>query len=252
MSPIPARRFHMLDALRGLLLVNMIAYHGIWDLVYLLGFRMDWYTGLPGYLWQQWICWSFVLLSGFCWSFSRRHLRRGGLVFGAGLVVMLVTNLLMPENRVLFGILTCMGSCMLLMIPAEGVLRHLPAGLGLALSFGAFLLLRNCPQGSLGFENFVLAALPESLYRNLATAWLGFPPPSFWSTDYFPVIPWFFLFGTGYFLNRLLAGKEGIEKFLARGNVPVLDFLGRHSLVVYLIHQPLLYGLCMGLQFVMR
>ena len=58
-------RLHLLDAFRGFLLLHMIAFHGMWNLVYLFGVRAPWYTAAPGYIWQQFICWSFILLSGF-------------------------------------------------------------------------------------------------------------------------------------------------------------------------------------------
>lgn len=236
-------RLHLLDALRGFLLLNMIAYHGLWNLVYLFGVRAPWYTGRPGYLWQQFICWSFILLSGYCWSMSRSHLKRGLLVFGGGAVVSLVTCILMPENRILFGILTCIGSCVLLMQPLEKPLRKIPMGTGLALSFLLFLLLRNCPEGSLGFEKWIICDLPHWLYRNNLTAYVGFPHPGFYSTDYFPLLPWLFLFVTGYFLHRVTNSKGWDMQLFARGKVPLLNWLGCHSLLVYLLHQPVLYGL---------
>ena len=93
-------RLHLLDALRGFLLINMIGYHCMWNLVYLFGVKAPWYRALPGYLWQQFICWSFILLAGFCWSMSRSHIRRGLLVFGGGAIVSLVTCVFMPENRI--------------------------------------------------------------------------------------------------------------------------------------------------------
>ena len=237
------QRLHFLDALRGFTLINMIAFHGLWNLVYLFGIKADWYTGTPGYLWQQWICWTFITLSGFCWSFSRNHLKRGAMVFGGGLVVTAATCIAMPESRIVFGVLTCIGSCMLLMIPGEKLLKKVPAALGLAVSFALFLLLRNVSSGSLGFEGWVLCHLPGSLYRNLLTAYLGFPHPGFFSTDYFPLIPWLFLFMTGYFLFRVLDERKLNGKLFARGQLPVLNWLGRHSLIVYLLHQPILYGL---------
>jgi uncharacterized membrane protein len=239
------QRLHFLDALRGFTLINMIAFHGLWNLVYLFGLKARWYVGTPGYLWQQWICWTFITLSGFCWSFSRNHLKRGAMVFGGGLIVTAATCIAMPESRIVFGVLTCIGSCMLLMIPAEKLLKKVPAVVGLAVSFGLFVLLRNVSTGSLGFEGLLLCPLPDSLYRNLLTAYLGFPPRSFFSTDYFPLLPWFFLFVTGYFLFRLLDSRHLNEKLFAKGNVPVLNWLGRHSLIVYLLHQPILYGLCL-------
>ena len=239
------QRLHLLDALRGFTLIHMIAFHGLWNLVFLFGIRMDWYTGTPGYLWQQWICWTFILLSGFCFQLSRNHLKRGLLVFGGGLLVTAATCIAMPDSRIVFGVLTCIGSCMLLLIPAEKLLKKVPAVVGLALSFGLFLLLRNVNDRSLGFEGWVICPLPESLYQNLLTAYLGFPPRGFFSTDYFPLLPWFFLFVTGYFLFRLLDTKNLNERLFAKGKVPVLNWLGRHSLIVYLLHQPLLYGLCL-------
>lgn len=239
------QRLHFLDALRGFTLLHMIAFHGMWNLVYLFGVRAPWYTGTPGYLWQQWICWTFILLSGFCWSFSRNHLKRGLTVFGGGLIVTAVTCLVMWDSRIVFGVLTCIGSCMLLLIPLEKWLKKVPAPFGLAVSFGLFLLLRNINSGSLGFEGWAVCQLPASLYRNLVTAYLGFPPRSFFSTDYFPLFPWLFLFVTGFFLYRVLDRRGLNEKLFARGQVPLLNWLGRHSLIVYLLHQPVLYGLCL-------
>ncbi len=248
MEVITKTRLHLLDAFRGFLLIHMIAYHGMWDLVYLFGLKAPWYTGSAGYLWQQFICWSFILLSGFCWAMSRSHAKRGLLVFGGGAVVSLVTILLMPQNRILFGILTCIGSCVLLMIIAEKLLKNVPAAAGLGVSFGLFLLLRNIPSGALGFESHVICLLPETLYRDLFTAYLGFPPRGFFSADYFPLFPWFFLFVTGYFLHRITNEKGWNERLFARGQFPLLNWIGRHSLLIYLLHQPILSGICMLLQ----
>ena len=238
-------RLHLLDALRGFLLIHMIAYHGMWNLVYLFGVRAPWYKAAPGYIWQQFICWSFILLSGFCWSMSRSHLKRGLLVFGGGMIVSAVTCALMSQNRILFGILTCIGSCMLLMIPLEKLWREFSAPWGAALSFALFLILRNCPGGTLGFERFVVCRLPDWLYQNHLTAYLGFPHAAFYSTDYFPLLPWFFLFATGYFLYRITTSAGWNEKLFSRGRFPLLNRLGRNSLLVYLLHQPVLYGLSM-------
>ena len=225
------QRLHFLDTLRGFTLLNMIAFHGLWNLVYLFGIRADWYTGTPGYLWQQWICWTFILLSGFCCSFSRNAIKRGMIVFDCGILVTVVTSVFMPEALILFGVLTCIGSCMLIMAYCK--------------NFGLFVLLRNVSSGSLGFEGWVICPLPEALYRNIFTAYLGFPPRKFFSTDYFPLLPWFFLFVTGYFLFRLLEERDLTQRLFSRGQIPVLNWLGRHSLLIYLLHQPILYGLCL-------
>lgn len=235
------RRWAALDNLRGLTLLSMIAYHACWDMVWIFGADWSWYRSAAAYAWQQSICWTFILLSGFCWPMGSRPLRRGLEVFGGGVLVTAATLLFMPPNRIVFGVLTLLGTCMLVMIPLERGLRHVPSWAGLAGSGLLFVLLRNVNGGFLGFEGLRFLALPSWLYRNLATAFLGFPPGDFYSTDYFPMLPWFFLFLTGYFFNRLWRDHRRIR---AGGNrIPLLSALGRCSLPVYLLHQPVVYGI---------
>ena len=77
-----AARYRLLDELRGLDLISMMLYHGMWDVVFLFGVAQKWYTGRPGFVWQQSICWVFILLSGFCLPLGHRPLRRGLLPQG--------------------------------------------------------------------------------------------------------------------------------------------------------------------------
>lgn len=192
-------RYALLDELRGLDLVSMMLYHGCWDLVNLFGIQADWYYGLPGHLWQQSICWVFILLSGFCVQLGHHTLRRGAQVFGAGALVTAVTLLFMPEDRVIFGVLTLLGSAMLLTGLLEKPLRHIPPAAGFAISAVLFALTRNVSAGYLGFGSLRLW-LPQTLYANCVTAYFGFYPWWFYSTDYFALLPWLFLFWAGYFL----------------------------------------------------
>ena len=93
-------RYALLDELRGLDLLSMIGYHACWDLIFLFGMSAAWYTGWQGHLWQQSICWVFILLSGFCLPLGHRPLRRGLIVSGAGVLVTAVTLLFMPEDQI--------------------------------------------------------------------------------------------------------------------------------------------------------
>ena len=243
MENVTRRRLHLLDGIRGVVLVSMIVYHFSWNMVYLYGARWMWYRSNAAYWWQQSICWTFILLSGFCWSMGRNHLKRGLMVFSGGALVTLVTLVFMPQNRVVFGVLTLIGSAMLLMIPVEKLVRNVPAEIGVGLSFALFLLVRNINKGYLGFEGVNLIALPDSWYENLLTTYLGFPAPAFYSTDYFSLFPWFFLFVTGYFLYHVCRKKRLLDASVWEIKVPFADYLGKHSLLVYLLHQPVLYAL---------
>ena len=76
-------RYPQLDILRGFALTNMVCYHALWDLVNLHGLELSWYDGWPVFLWQQFICWSFILLAGVCQPFSRRPVRHGVMLLAA-------------------------------------------------------------------------------------------------------------------------------------------------------------------------
>lgn len=230
-------RHHDIDTVRGCALVSMIAYHGCWDLVYLWGFDWPWYRSFGAYLWQQSICWTFILLSGYCFYLGRRPFRRGFVTFAAGAIVSAVTAVVLPEGPVICGVLTFLGLASMVTAPLKAAFRRIPPRLGLVLSFGGFLMLRDVNEGYLGFEGLRFAAVPQG--RNLFHAVLGFPPPAFHSSDYFAVLPWIFLFWTGLFLSRLRPERDDL---LSRP-VPVVTAMGRRSLLVYLAHQPLLYAL---------
>ena len=280
-------RLALLDSLRGITLISMILYHACWDAVYILGMDWPWYRSRAGFVWQQSICWTFILLSGFCVPFSKRLLRRGLEVFSAGALVMLVTNLVLPEDRVIFGVLTLIGSCMLMMvpvrkaaetsatIPSSGDAVHGPSArdsatdsardsasgsnvaskkravIAFAVFAALFILFRDVNQGMIGtgllhriipLIPLVTVRVPEFLYRNLFTAYLGFPAPGFYSTDYFALLPWAFLYLCGYELHMIFRATGAIDAPILRKGFEPLAFLGRNSLLIYLLHQPVLYA----------
>lgn len=234
-----AARYRLLDELRGLDLISMMLYHGMWDVVFLFGVTQKWYTGLPGFVWQQSICWVFLLLSGFCLPLGHHPFRRGAVVFGAGALVTAVTLLFLPEDVVWFGVLTLLGSSMLLTAALDPLFRRVPPSAGVAVS--ALLFWVTYPTMN-GFWNLPgrRLALPQALYASWPTAYLGFMPKSFFSTDYFPLLPWLFLFWVGYFLHHLVG--RGRLAPLRRSVCPPLGWMGRHSLVLYLLHQPVILG----------
>lgn len=281
---VPGRhggRLETLDLLRGLTLISMIIYHGMWDFLYLSDSGASftalrtWYEGTGGHLWQQSICRTFILLSGFCVPFSRRIFRRGLEVSAGGIAVSAVTVIALYEDRVLFGVLSFLGAAMLV----SGILEHFFAGglkndpesglkrqlTGAVVCLFLFHVTRWINHGYLRLGPWIRLNLPAGLYTFGSGAFpgyvltgLGFPMRDFFSTDYFSFLPWFFLFRAGFFLNRVLAaagsgaeagrgtentqsGNRIYDSPLFHLKLPFLNLIGRHSLPVYLLHQPLLY-----------
>ena len=142
-----ATRYYALDGIRGLALLNMITYHAVWDLVYLFDINLQWYQSEGTYIWQQCICWTFIFLSGFCEPLGKKKMKRGIIIFSFGFLIVVTTLIALPQNRVRFGVLTLIGSCMLLMIPAEKVLQKCRPLHGLIFSITLFLLTKNVNQG---------------------------------------------------------------------------------------------------------
>ncbi len=235
------QRYAILDNLRGLILISMIVYHAVWDLVYIFDNDWRWYESDVAFLWQQSICWGFILLSGFCFPLGKHKLKRGLTVFGAGALVTVVTCLVMPENRVVFGVLTMLGSAMLLIIPLEKILKKCNPLIGLCVVFSLFVITVNINKGTLGVGPWKICTLPDAWYANLFTAYIGFKPRGFFSTDYFSLFPWIFLFMSGYFVHGIFVKYHLLERLQTK-EIKGLGWMGKQSLLIYMLHQPVIYG----------
>lgn len=238
-KPAPKPRVRLLDMLRGFSVVSMVAYHTMYDLVYFFGVvDAPWYRGWPGYLWQQSICWVFILVAGASLHYGRSPARHGLIVLGCALALTAVTAIIGPPMLVAFGVLHMLGCSMLLFALLRRPLQRVPAVWGLAASFLLFALTKGLPYGYLGFLDIPLWELPTGLYTTGFLFPLGLPGPGFYSSDYFPLIPWFFLLTTGYYGWALLKKRVPATP---PGKNP-LEWTGRHSLIIYMAHQPVIYG----------
>ena len=201
-------RYHALDELRGLVFISMVLYHGMWDLVYMFGVDVPWY-GVPSAMYGSRAFagrLSCCPASASVWG--GKNTATPGIVFGAGLLVTAVTCLVLPEDRVVFGVLTFLGTASFVATVCSPLLSRCRPLPGFLISAFLFVLTRNVNSGFAGFEGWQFMKLPEGLYQNLGTAFFGFPPADFYSTDYFSFLPWIFLFLCGCFLGRFVLHSE--------------------------------------------
>lgn len=235
------QRLHSLDLLRGLLFLNMVAYHFLYDWVYIFQQPCPFMSQLGAYLWQQLICSGFILLAGCCCTLSRHPARHGARILFCGMLVTLVTWLVTPQEQILFGILHFTGLAYLLTAWLQPLLCKLPALPALLGAFLLFALTKGIYAGYLGFFDLALWPLPDWLYQQPFLFILGLPHDSFSSGDYFPLLPWIFLFFTAYWGGPLLLRTNAFQR-ISTCRAPVLNWIGRNTLVLYLLHQPILYG----------
>lgn len=233
-------RYYKLDFIRGFALVNMIIYHMLWDLVYIFDTKMLWYESNLGFYWQQVICCTFIFLSGFCWKMGKHKFKRGLTVLGASFVITAVTAITMPENIILFGVLSLLGSSAILMIPFERIAKRINAYVGFFIFIILFLLTKEISNGTLSVFGKTFLRIREDFYLNNFTAYLGFPTKDFASADYFPIFPWIFLYIAGYFMS-IFAQKREWFKYLEKSIFKPIEWCGKHSLIIYMLHQPVVY-----------
>lgn len=237
-------RIQWLDTIRGITIISMVLYHWVWDMVYIAGADWPWFQSDFAYMWQQSICWSFILLSGFCWSLGKNKWKHGLVVSAGGLLVSIVTFIFTPGERIVFGVLTFLGAAMLLMIPLEKMLHKVPEKIGFMVSFLFFLFTKGINNGYLGIGEIELIKLPKYLYhQGYIMTFLGWRDDSVFTTDYFSLIPWIFLFMAGYFIYEILKGYKWLDKkkICSKKIIP-FHVIGRYSLEIYLLHQPIIYG----------
>ena len=143
------QRLWQLDALRGLALLNMLAYHAMYDWVYVFGHAGSWYNiGAAGcHVWQQYICWSFILLSGYSFTLARRPLKNGLIVAGCAAVLTVVTVGFVPSESIWFGVLHLNAAAVLLSCLIKPLLDKIPAVPGLLGSAMLFALTNQLPWG---------------------------------------------------------------------------------------------------------
>lgn len=241
-SEFSGQRFRLLDGIRGICVLGMVIYHTLFDIaalsgnlggesfLHLLDFVRDFGASL------------FILISGFCFSFGSHRLKRFLMLFIGGLTVSAVTFFVMPQAGVVFGILTFMAVSGALMIGLDKLFRYIPPVLGMIISLVSFVILFKMNYGYLGTSQTVMFVMPRFLYQNYFTAFFGFPFEGFSSGDYYPLLPWLFIYFFGYFLQKFTANKEKLCSFL-KIKIPFFDLLGRKSFYIYLAHQPIIFGL---------
>ena len=228
--------------LRGYTVISMIAFHAVYDIAYLYGFAVPWFTvGPMRELWRISISWVFLALAGWMTIHSRNNARRGCQYAVVAILVWIVTSIVRVDTPISFGIIYCMAACTLGFALLERTVLARPwsaRSLG-ALAGICMILALACYQ------------VPRARYGISGLAWLGFPSPGFASGDYYPLIPFGFIYLAGALLARAWRqqGTGAYPAWFASIHCAPLEVVGRHALLLYMVHQPVVLiclRLCLG------
>lgn len=241
-------RYFLIDGIRGFAIINMVIFHFLYDVFIVYGKNPFWY-GLPMiHIWQQMICQTFIFISGFVWQWGMEGNLWRGLRFNLyGFLISLITLTVIPSESIWFGILNFMGCAVLLMFPLQKASKKIPPVLGFGISFLLFVLCKQIPYGYIGIGDSMQIRIPEVFYSIKVLTPLGFPFSEFRSSDYFPILPWIFLYLCGYFFNGIFIRWDA-WKAIARWKIPFLSAMGSRTIWIYLLHQPVSMLVC-GLIF---
>ncbi len=222
----------------------MVGMHFLYDVNVVFGKEPGWYLRPEVRIWQQSICWTFILIAGISFHLGKkRNLQRGLFLNMCGLVITAVTVIAMPEEAIWFGILNFIGCAVLTTAVSERLLKRIPTVPGMLLCALLFMLFRNISSGVLEVGKSQIP-MPKELYQFRFLAPLGLPDLDFHSSDYFPMLPWYFLFLCGWYFGILFQRKEH-WKNVAKIKIPILSEIGKNTIWIYMLHQPVLMALCL-------
>lgn len=238
------------DVARGFSVISMVLFHFCYDLRFIYGFNLAFFKPPSQDIWRASISWTFLFIAGCMCSFSRNGLKRALRYLTAAAAVYVVTTIVAVDVPISFGIIFCMGASTLIesILARCGIeLKGLPTA---AILFLAFLACQGVTRGHIGLGPLMLH-LPRALYVTPYLSFLGFPGGGFASGDYYPILPYTLMFLTGASVGRYWK-ESGYPSFFSDVDCKPLAFVGRHALPVYLIHQPVLIGICELLVLITR
>lgn len=232
----------LFDIVRGFSVLSMIAFHFCYDVRFIYGAGFSWFRPPLQDVWRASISWTFLFVAGCMCSFSRNNTRRAMRYLTAAALVYLVTLIAAVDTPISFGIIFCMGASTLVVAILDQ-LHPSPHGWPAVFCFVVlFLLLRGIPAHYVGFGGLRLV-VPEALYRTPYLSFLGFPGPGFSSGDYYPLLPFTLMYLAGVAAGRTWKATA-FPTWFSQVHCKPLELVGRHALPLYILHQPLLIGLC--------
>lgn len=234
------QRVHLIDEIRGLSIILMVFYHAFFMLGYFFG--IEFLAKAQAFfepLQPPFAC-LFIFISGISSNLSRSNFKRGIRLLGIALGFTLVTAVILPKfditgAEIYFGVLHLLSVSMLLYALLKKPLSKVPTSVGISVMLVLFAVTFTVQSGK-----FLWLELPREIYNLGWLAPLGFPATDFYSADYFPVLPYIFMFFAGTFFGRL-AEADALPKSWYVSRCRPLSAVGKKTLIIYILHWPIIF-----------
>ena len=255
-KPKSEKRIFFLDELRGFAVLCMVFYHAFYILDTMFGY--EWANKLFYFFYpvQPFFASLFIFICGVSCALSRSNLKRGLKIAAASGIVTLFTAVIMPafgfiECEIYFGILHLLAVCILVFALSEKGIRKINPFAGLLICAVLYPFFGGISQGELSYGELISIELPESLYSHEWLAVFGLDIPTFFSADYFPIFPSLFVFLAGAF-SGIYFSQKGFPEWMQKKRIPFFAKIGKFTLIIYIAHMPLIYGLAYGIEFIIK
>ncbi|MDR0914766.1 MAG: DUF1624 domain-containing protein [Oscillospiraceae bacterium] len=236
-------RIFAMDEIRGLCILCMVVFHGFYTAGFI--FNAQWAQWLFGFFApaEPFFAAAFIIICGISSQLSHSNFKRGVSLLIIAIIISLVTYYVFPEQFIAFGIIHFLAVSILLFCLLKFLVNITPTILGIIICVLLYIVTANVAQGYIGVEGLYTIALPQQMYSTDYFAFFGVYSSGFTSSDYFPLLPWFFVYLVGTFLGKY--ARDGkFPKFMSKKRVPFFAACGRKTLVIYILHQPIIYGIC--------
>ena len=239
------RRVHMIDTIRGIIIIGVVVYHTLFDLYDLFDYDLYWMESAFADFIRDFGAGVLIFISGISSLLSRNNIKRGIKTIICALILSLVTYYFVENNFIFIGILHFLGVSMLMYGLVFRYINKLPRIPTAIILFVIFVLTYNVSNGYFGIKGICEIGVPVWMRDSTFDYIMGFDGGNIFSADYYPFIPWTFLFLCGTLIGNYV--KEGkIPEFLYKNICPPITYIGRKTLIIYLLHQPIIYGLLLA------